>query len=106
MMTNRIRVVIKHNKDNKRINMKKYGSILLLLGLLSGCISNYADNQCRSEGFEPGTSAYNHCFNQIAQQQQRCMMAYSQAQMQPTLGGSSLAAQANGLAAMQAMGCQ
>lgn len=60
--------------------MNKYLLIIISLSL-SGCISDYADNQCRSAGFAPGSSDYNSCFNKIAQEQQRCMMILSQAQL-------------------------
>lgn len=40
-----------------------------------------------------------------AAQQRRCSMVYSQALMQPTLGGSSAAASSNALGALLAAGC-
>lgn len=85
--------------------MKNF-SLIIITFLLAGCVSRYAENQCKDAGYSPGTTEYNICFNRVVANQQRCLMAYSQGLSQPTLGGSSLVAQSNGAAAMQQMGCQ
>jgi len=73
--------------------------LFIATSFLTGCVSDYAANQCKSAGLEPGTSEYNNCFNQVADHQRQCWLIAAQAQMS---GGNA----AQQLASMDQAGCQ